>query len=69
MSVLFPDPETPRHRGHRAERDLDVDALEVVLARAGQRDPARTETAALARNRNLLRAGEIRAGERTFGDA
>ena len=57
------------HHGDGAERNPDVDALEVVLARAGERDPPRTEAAALDGNGNLPRAGEIRAGERAFGDA
>ncbi len=48
-----------RHAGHDgdgAERDLDVDAVEVVLARAGERDPARPEAAALVWQRNLTLA-------------
>ena len=36
-------PETPVTDGDGAERDLDVDVLEVVLARAGEREPSRPE--------------------------
>ena len=61
-----------RDAGHRrdgAERDLDVDALEVVLARAGQRDPSRTHAPPLGGNGDFAAAGEVRAGERALRDA
>ena len=58
------------HRGHGAERDRDVDALEVVLARAGERDPPRPERAG-ARRAPESRCAPVRycAGERALGDA
>src|SRR5262249_14688260 len=45
------------------------DVLEVVLARAGQRQPTRAEATALDRHRDLARTGEIGSGERTLGQA
>src|SRR5688500_9305582 len=54
------------HNGHRAERNSDVDALEVVLASARQRYPPRSDTATLERKRNFTLACEILPGEGTF---
>src|SRR6185437_12945162 len=52
----------PGHRRHGAERNLDVDAFEVVLARAGERDPPRPEAPALRRHRDLFPPREIGSG-------
>src|SRR4029079_10549210 len=57
------------HGGHRAERNLDVNALEIVFARSGECDPPGPEPAPRLRNRDLARAGDVSAGERTLGDA
>ncbi|HJQ20121.1 MAG TPA: hypothetical protein VJ867_07220 [Gemmatimonadaceae bacterium] len=40
-----------------------------MLARTGQREPARAKAPTLARHRNLLRARQVLAGQRTFRDA
>src|SRR5205823_362310 len=50
-----------RDGGDRPERNAHVDVLEVVLARSGQREPAGTEAAPLARDRDLAGVGELRA--------
>src|ERR1051325_9054223 len=52
--------------GDAAERDLDVDAFEVVLPSADEREPARAELATFARNLDALGAAEILRGERTL---
>ena len=44
----------------------DVDALQVVLFRAGERDPSRTNPPPLQRKRNLSLASEVFASQRTL---
>jgi hypothetical protein len=57
------------HHGERAERHADVGALEVVLARAGERDPPRPQPAPLGGERHGALAREVLAGERALGGA
>ena len=57
------------HDGDGAERNLDVDVLEVVLAGAREREPSRPEAATLGGHRDGLCPGQIRARQRTLGKA
>ena len=60
------------HAGHdrqRAERNANVDILEIMFARTGERDPAWTEAPALVRQWNRARSGDVLAGQRTLADA
>src|SRR5512133_2243336 len=56
-------------RRDRAEREAEIDALEVVLARAGEHEPLRADAAPRFRDGDLTRAREILPRERAFGDA
>src|SRR5690606_1724982 len=51
-----------RNDGERAHRELDVDALQVVLAGAGQADARTVERPALADWQATIAAGEVSAG-------
>src|SRR5687767_134128 len=52
-----------------SNRYPDVDALKIVLARAGESYPARTYTAAFEREGNLPLTSEILSGQRTFAQS
>src|SRR5262245_26109022 len=52
-----------RHTNKRAERNLDVDVLEVVLRSAENLEKVAVAGAAQLRNLNLLLAGQILTGE------
>ena len=55
-------------RGQQAERNLDVDVLQVVLARAADDELALQRRPPRRRRRNRSRAGEIGAGQRAGSD-
>src|SRR5205814_1812834 len=55
--------------GYRAERDAGVKDVVIARGRAGERDRAWSEPATRARDGDLARAREVRAGEWTLGDA
>ena len=65
-SVDLPEPDTPGHRHHAAEREVDVDVLEVVLTGAPHGEHA-LRLAPHRRHRDLPLAGQVLAGERRLG--
>src|SRR5262245_23873200 len=54
--------------GDRAERNAQVDSLEIVLARSSQREPAWTHATPLGRYGDGACAGEVLSCERTLAD-
>ncbi len=58
-SVDLPDPLTPGHARQRAERDADVDRLQVVLARAQHADALAGAPPPLARHRDRQLAAQV----------
>ena len=63
ISVDLPEPETPGHAAEDAERDRDVDSLEVVFARVADEQGA-ARLAPLVRNLDAPLPGEVLAGQR-----
>ena len=59
----LPGPGDAGHAGQRAERDLDVDTLEVVGARSAHPEGEPVPLAALGRHRDLQLAAQVLGGE------
>ena len=55
--------------GDDAERNPEIDVLEIVLACAGEREPAWADATTFKRHGDGFRAGEILSGERTLARA